>query len=103
MFTFARLETFLQDVRYGCRVLVKNPGFSLAAIVTMALGIGANVPIFSLVYGVLLRPLPYQTGDRLIVLHQQANPAPVSPRRPAFSVKEIQDYRRWQSHRCKRW
>ena len=52
-------ESFLQDVRYGARVLFKNPGFSLAAILTLALGIGVNTAIFSLVYGILLRPLPY--------------------------------------------
>lgn len=91
MFTFGGLETLLKDIRYGCRVLAKNPGFSIAAIATLALGIGANVPIFSLVYGVLLRPLPYRTGDRLIVLHQQANRAGV--KNFPFSVKEIEDYR----------
>jgi len=85
------LESLMQDVRYGLRVLVKNPGFSLAAIVTLALGIGANTAIFSLVYGVLLRPLPYLHGDRLIVLHQQAVKAHVLDF--PFSVKELTDYR----------
>jgi hypothetical protein len=91
MLTFNNIETLLQDVRYGARVLLKNPGFSSTAIVTLALGIGVNVAIFSLVYGVLLRPLPYQSGDRLVVLHQQASRvnAPDVP----FSVKEIADYR----------
>ena len=64
------IETLLQDVRYGTRVLRKNPAFSLAAILMLALGIGANTAIFSLVYGVLLRPLPYQNGGDLVVLHQ---------------------------------
>jgi putative ABC transport system permease protein len=66
------IETLLQDARYGLRVLARNPGFSLAAILTLALGMGANTAIFSLVYGVLLRPLPYLHGERLVVLHQDA-------------------------------
>jgi len=85
------IETLAQDVRYGIRVLAKNPGFSLAAMLTLALGIGANTAIFSVVYGVLLRPLPYGDGERLVVLHQDAPKANVLGFR--FSVKEIEDYR----------
>ncbi|MBZ5620928.1 MAG: ABC transporter permease [Acidobacteriia bacterium] len=85
------LENVLQDVRYGLRVLQKNRGFSLAAILTLALGIGANAAIFSLVYGVLLRPLPYQNGGRLVVVHQKS-PRTNQPNVP-FSAQEIFDYR----------
>jgi putative ABC transport system permease protein len=84
------LETLWQDVRYGTRVLNKNPAFSLAAILTLALGIGANTAIFSLVYGVLLRPLPYQNGGELVVLHQM-NTKAAAPN-VSFSVKELSDY-----------
>jgi len=83
------LETTLKDLRYGIRVLLKNPGFTLAAVLTLAAGIGANTAIFSLVYGVLLRPLPYAKGSDLVVLHQKT--ATANDLR--FSVPEINDYR----------
>jgi putative ABC transport system permease protein len=85
------LERFLQDARYGFRMLKKNPGFSLVAIVALALGIGANTALFSVVYGVLLKPLPYAQGNQLVVLHQSF--AKTGQNNVFFSVKEIQDYR----------
>ena len=64
------MTTLLQDVRYGVRLLLRTPGFSLVAIVTLALGIGANTAIFSVVHALLLRPLPYPAAGRLVMVFQ---------------------------------
>ncbi len=96
------LERLVQDLRYGFRILVKNPGFTLIAMLALGLGIGANTALFSVVYGVLIKPLPYTQGSQLVVLKQTAA-APMkgmqhngmaSMNNVAFSALDITDYRK---------
>lgn len=79
----------LSDLRYALRSLSKARGFTLAVVLTLGLGLGANTAIFSVVRGVLLRPLPHQDGDRLMYLRQSMSAVD----NIAFSVPEINDFR----------
>src|SRR5215468_2648909 len=85
------LEEVWQDLRYGTRTLLKRPGFTLIAVVTLALGIGANTAIFTIVHGVLLRPLDYPKPDQLMYLTAEA-PA-IGGTRNALSVPEYTEFR----------
>ncbi len=87
------METLWQDVRYGARMLLRSPDFTLVAVLTLALGIGANTAIFTVVNAVLLRPLPYPQPERLVLLTEHW------ARFPILSVS-YQNYKDWrdQSH-----
>ncbi len=85
------LETLVADLRYGSRALFKHPGYSLLAVLTLGLGIGANTAIFSVINGVLLKPLPYEHGDRLVVVQQSR---PLSGQaQVGVAIAEYFDYR----------
>jgi predicted permease len=86
------METLARDVRTALRGFARSRGFAAAVVLTMALGIGANAAIFSVVHGVLLKPLPYAHGDALMILRQQRPLAGIDAQ--PFSATELDDYRR---------
>ena len=98
------MNTLIQDLRYGLRMLAKNPGFTAVAVLTLALGIGATSAIFSVVYGVLLRPLPYPHADRIVDLREVnerghrihfADPNFQDIRSQAASLDGVAEYSAW--------
>src|SRR3989475_13178203 len=88
---FEPVLTFLRDVRFAVRSLGRTKGVAFTVVLTLALGIGANAAIFSLVRGVLLRPLVNRDEDRLVFIQQSA--PGISPGAVPFSPPEIQDLR----------
>jgi putative ABC transport system permease protein len=85
------MHTLWKDTLYALRMLVRNPGFAIAAVLTLALGIGANTAIFSVVHGVLLRPLPYPDADRLYVVWNENTREGIE--RDVTSYPNFQDWR----------
>ena len=83
------MESFWMDLRHGLRTLRKNPGFAAVAILTLALGIGANTAIFSAVNAVLLRPLPYSQPGQLVQLWETEIEVPQAP----FAAPDFVDWR----------
>jgi predicted permease len=89
MWGLGALETFWQDLRYGARMLLKHKGFTLTAILTLALGIGANTAVFSVINAVLIRPLPFAEADQLVMIWETQPDV----RGPVGTYPDFQDWR----------
>jgi hypothetical protein len=95
--TQSALDAFSQDLRYACRGFAANPAFSLTAIATLALGIGANVALFSVLYAVVVRPLPYREPNRLVLI--RAEIAVAGTRRPLPLTVRLSEFDAWKNAR----
>src|SRR5262247_3458133 len=89
MWGLASLETLWQDLRYGARILLKRKGFTAVAALTLALGVGANTAVFSVINAVLIRPLPFAEADRLVMIWETQPDV----RGPVGSYPDFQDWR----------
>src|ERR1700716_656777 len=86
------MELVINDIRFGLRSLIRHPGFTAIAVITLALGIGANTAIFSVVNGVLLRPLPFKDSERLVLVWNRGAEAAGGDRTP-LAVADLLDWR----------
>src|SRR5437870_1229467 len=91
------MENLSNDVRHGCRLLLRNPGFTIVVILALALGIGANTAVFSVMNAVLLKPLPYKNPDHVVSVAGRFTGIGIPDDRNQISPPELMDLRRFSA------
>ena len=91
------METFISDIKHGCRLLLRNPGFTAVVILALALGIGANTAVFSVMNAVLLKPLPYSNPDHIVSIAGKFTGIGIPDDRNAISPPEFADLKRFST------
>src|SRR5262245_53828238 len=91
------MENLINDIRHGCRLLLRNPGFTIVVILALALGIGANTAVFSVMNAVLLKPLPYRNPDHVVSIAGRFTGIGIPDNRNLISPPEFMDLRKFSS------
>ena len=91
------METLLSDIKHGCRLLLRNPGFTTVVILALTLGIGANTAVFSVMNAVLLKPLPYTNPDHIVSIAGKFTGIGIPDDRNAISPPEFADLKRFST------
>src|SRR5436853_3215764 len=91
------LEILLSDIKHGCRLLIRNPAFTIVVLLALALGIGANTAVFSVMDAVLLKPLPYKNPDHIVSVAGRFTGIGIPDDRNAISPPEFMDLRRFST------